>query len=510
MMDIDVRFYAAVFLRRLPYFIAIVATVSLVAIAIAYLTPRVYRASARILLEAPQVSTNVAASAVPANPIEQLQIVQEKVTTRDNLLALAHKFHMYEDSQERLSASDMVQDMRERLSFEQLQLDAPGGGGATVFEVSFKASDPKLAADLVNSVVALVLSKDLDQRTDRAANATRFFGDEAARLGLELRRLESEILKFKNEHVDALPDGLEFRRTRQGALEERLLMLDREQGELRSRRTRLVQIYAATGQVSGSPASTPEQQQLQDLNRALAEQLAIFAENSPTVVALRARIADLRKDLEANRPGGSKPKDGVSELDLQLSDIDERLGQIEKERSSITQEIADLAKLIKAAPANETVLGALERDRLNIQTQYNAAVASLAEASAGEQIEILSKGPRFTLVEPAAPPQYPISPQRRRIAALGGVAGIGLGVGFIVLLELLNKTVRRPVDIVRIFDALPLATIPHIYTKSEIRRARAKRALAVLVATGAAAAVLLAVHHYYMPLDLVLDRLRAA
>jgi len=509
MMDLDIRFYVAIFLRRLRYFIAIVVTVSAAAIAIAYLTPRVYRASARILLEAPQVSTNPTGSTSPVNPIEQLQIVQEKVTTRDNLLALADKFHMYEDSKAQLSASDIVDDMRGRLSFEQLQLDAPGGG-ATVFDVSFRAGDPKLAADLVNGLVALVLSKNLDQRTDRAANATKFFGDEAARLGLELRRLESEILKFKNEHVDALPDGLEFRRTRQGALEERLLMLDREQSELRSRRTHLVQMYAATGQVSGSPAASPEQQQLQDLNRALAEQLAIFAENSPTVVALRARIANVRKDLEANESTGSQPKAGASELDLQLLDIDERLGQIEKERSSMAQEIADLAKLIKAAPSNEMMLGALERDRLNIQTQYNAAVASLAEASTGEQIEILSKGPRFTLVEPAVPPQHPISPQRRRIAALGGVAGIGLGAGFIVLLELLNKTVRRPVDIVQIFDAQPLATIPHIYTRSEVRRARAKRALAVLFATGAAAAVLFAVHHYYLPLDLVLDRLRAA
>jgi hypothetical protein len=71
---------------------------------------------------------------------------------------------------------------------------------------------------VVKEVVSLLLSKNADQRTDRAANATKFFSDEVGKLAADLKRVEAGILKFKNEHADALPDGQEFRRSRQGAL----------------------------------------------------------------------------------------------------------------------------------------------------------------------------------------------------------------------------------------------------------------------------------------------------
>jgi succinoglycan biosynthesis transport protein ExoP len=512
MADLDIRFYIAVFLRRLPYFLAVVLAVTTAAVAAAYLMPRVYRASARVLLETPQVSTNLAGSTIPANAISQLQIVQEKLTTSENLLALARRFEIHDDPGQKLSSVGIVDDMRARLHFEQVQLDAPGGDGATVFNISFDAGRPDLAANVVNDVVALMLSKNVDQRTDRAANAARFFGDEVARLGSELKRLEAEILKFKDKHADALPDGQEFRRNKQSTLQERLLLLEREEAELRSRRNTVVQIYGSTGQIGASAPATAEQQQLQELNRALAEQLAIFSESSPAVTALRARIAALQGQLRTDGAAGPEQKVGPTALDVQLADIDERLAAIAGEVAAVKRELADLAEAIKETPANETVLNALDRDRTNIQTQYNAAVARLAEASTGEQIEVLSKGPRFTVVEPATPPERPISPHRRRIAALGGTAGIGLGIGLIVLLEMLSKTVRRPVDLVQMLEAQPLATIPYIWTGAEVRRARLKRGLALAFAAGVAAVVLVAIHYYYyyyyyLPLGVVLQRL---
>jgi len=470
MPDIDVRFYLAIFLRRLPYFLTIVVAAAAIAIAAAYLLPRVYRASAKILLEAPQISTELAPSTVSTNAIEQLEIIQQQVLTRDNLSALADRLAIYGDERDKISDADLVRDMQSRVGFEQLQLDTSRPGeGATIFNVSFDAETPELAAKAVNEISAFILNSNIRARTDRAENTTQFFNNEVIRLGADLKRIEADILKFKNDNMEALPDGLDFRRTKQNAQQERLLLLEREEAELRSRRNSLVRMYDTTGQAAGSGPVSPEQQQLQDLNRALSEQLAIFSETSPNVVALRARIAALQDVLRSRTAVGVDRKTGFSDLDLQLSDIDGRLSYIAKERPTIARDIAELTKEIDATPGNETVLNALERNRTNIQTQYSAALARLAEASTGEQIETLAKGARFSLLEPATPPERAISPNRRKIAAMGLAGGVGLGIGLIVLLEIMNKTIRRPAELVQLFQAQPLATVPYIWTASEMR-----------------------------------------
>lgn len=86
----------------------------------------------------------------------------------------------------------------------------------------------------------------------------------------------------------------------------------------------------------------------------------------------------------------------------------------------------------------------------------------LAEASTGQQIELLSKGERLSLLEPATPPRASVGPKRRWIAVGGLAAGIVAGLGTIVLLEILNGSIRRPAELVRKLEIEPLVTIPYI------------------------------------------------
>ena len=291
----------------------------MIAIVAAYLLPRVYRASAKIFLEAPQISTSLARSTVATNPVEQLQIIQQKITTSDNLLALAEKLDVYGGKSQTYPEPRLSKTCgRVRLS-NNYSWTCRGRAEVQPFSTcrSMRTSQ-NLAARVVNELVALILSKNVRLRTDRAENTTEFFNNEVVRLGSELKRLEADILKFKTEHKDALPDGLDFRRNKQNALQERLLLLEREEAQLRSRRNNLVQMYDSTGQVAGSAPVTPEQQMLQDLNRALSEQLAIFSETSPNVLALRARIASLQDGLRSRQADSADRKTGLSELDLQL------------------------------------------------------------------------------------------------------------------------------------------------------------------------------------------------
>lgn len=480
MGDLDLRFYLSILWRRSPYAIAIGILVTGIAIAVALVMPEVYRANAKILAEAPQIPAKLARPTVTADVGGQLQMLQQQAMTTENVVALAHKLNIYGDDIAKLSTEDIVEDMRARMLFEAIPLDPQQGGqGNMVLNIFFDAGNPDLAAASVNELVSFILGKNARQRTDRAEDTLQFFETEVERLRNELAKTEADILKFKNENKDTLPDSLEFRRNQQVAQQERLMMLEREEAELRSRRNNLIQTYETTGILNNTGPITPEQQMLQELNRALSDQLAIFSETSPNILALRKRIAALQDSLRSRQAENPKAdgKKPLSELDLQLSDIDDRLRYIDQVKPSLTQSIADLSKTIAATPQNATILNALERNRDNIQTQYNAAVASLAEASTGQQIEMRSQGVRLSILEPATPPEGRLEPNRRRIVAAGLFGAAGLGLAFVVLLEMLNKTIRRPIELAKALELQPLATIPYIKVPAEPRRRNPLRLL---------------------------------
>ena len=84
--------------------------------------------------------------------------------------------------------------------------------------------------------------------------------------------------------------------------------------------------------------------------------------------------------------------------------------------------------------------------------------------------------------------------------------GIIDGLGLIVLIEALNRTARRPEDIVKRLGVRPLASIPYMRSRSEIIGKRlVKGAIYLVILVGIPMAVY-AVHIYYLPLDLLADR----
>jgi polysaccharide biosynthesis transport protein len=464
--NVDLKFYLSIFLRRLPYFVVIAAFLSALGIAVASILPPVYRSTASILVESQQIPGDLARSTVPVNPIEQIQIIEQRLMTRANVLSLASRFDIYAD-QPGISADAVVADMRARTSFQ------PAGGGhnnpgATIIRVSFESEAPQQAAEVTNELVTLILQENVNLRTGRAGDTLDFFEGEVERLSGEMERISQRIMAFKTENDEALPDSLGFRRNQQTLLQERMLQLEREASALQDSRERMVRIYERTGQVTGV-ADTPEEAELADLRRQLSRARVIYSPTNPNIRLLETRIAALEQEVAEQRALLDDGLEGLSPIDIQLSDIDGRLEFIAEERARMEEELAALDASIQATPANALILEGLEREYRNTQSQYNAATERLATASVGERIEVMSKGERFSLIEPAVPPVAPEKPNRVLIAGAGVAGGLGAGLGFILLLEILNRSIRRPVELSSRLGIQPFATIPYIRTRRETR-----------------------------------------
>jgi polysaccharide biosynthesis transport protein len=515
MQGFELDFLLAIVKRHLRWAAVIAAAVAGIGLTVTLLLPTVYRATSSILIESPQIPEGLAKSTVPVSGLDQIQIIEQQMLTSDNLLKLADKFNIFPDRKE-LTDAEIVDAMRSRTGFIEIPFQSrSGAGGTTAFALTFDASNAELAAVVSSEIANQILLENVRVRTETASDTLKFFEQDAARLNAELSKLESEILTFKTDNKDALPDSLDFRRNEQAAQQERLAELQREEAALRDRKATLAKTFETIDLTTPDRTrpATPEEEVLAGLRKSLVEQRLVYSEKSEAIKSLRQQIDRLEKQIKARRAtqqGQSEKKidnKAPSEYDIRTAEIDGRLNYIAEERASIEESLAMITKSILATPANEVTLNVLERNYSNLQQQYNSVTAKLAEASTGEQIELRSKGVKFSVIELATPPQKPLTSKRYALAGGTLFAAIGLGFAFIVLRELLTPGVRRPVDIERHLQLRPFITIPYVYTKAEVRWKWLVFAVTLMIATVVIPAMITTFHARVMPIDLLLSKL---
>ncbi|MFZ5710270.1 MAG: GumC family protein [Pseudomonadota bacterium] len=506
-MNLDLSFYLAVFIRRFPYFIVIALLVTAASFAAAFLLPPTYSSTTSLVVESSQIPNQMAAPTVQTAAMETLQIIEQRLMTRTNLLDIAKKLKVFPDI-DKMTPDDIVQAMRDGTD---ITLRA-GRGEATTMSISFQASSAPTTAGVLNEYVTLILSENVKLRTERAGQTMEFFQQEVERLGAELDQLSSKLLDFQNKNADALPATLQFRMTQQSMLQTQIATSDTTLTQLKEQKDQLIAIFKSTGRVGDTPGiqKTPEQARLDQERDNLTQALAVFSEDNPKIRVIKARIAQLETIVRAQVPGGAVSADpATTMLDLQVQQIDARI-KAEEDRKKLTEDqLAKLTDSINRTPANQVALDSLNRDYQNVQSQYNNAVQRLSQATTGERMELLSKGERITVIDAPVVPTDPVRPNRLLIAGGGMAAGVLLGIAFVVLIELLNRSVRRPKDLITSFGITPLSTIPYIRTPSETVIRRSVFSAMLVVAVVGIPAIIYAVHVFYLPLDLLLANVAA-
>ncbi len=493
-MMAEVKFYWSLLLRRLPVMLAIVILCSALGFVQAMRMPTSFTTEARLLVEAPVIEGEGVAN-ISAD--EEIQIIREQLMTRPNLLDIAEEHDVFVNYSA-LAPDTIVQRMRAATNIRS----TGGRNQATLITVSFTARSGQIAADIVNEYVTRIISASVDRVRGVADENLEFYEQEVDRLSAELAALSAEISRFQAENADALPGEQGFRLNRQAVLQERIASAQRELSSLIDQRARIIEIYETTGTINASDAAlSDDQRQLRNLERELAQQLSTYTETAPQIVMLRRRIEQLREQVAAAAPEGGPVNSSQAVLDLQLGQIDTQIANLEGIVAEAEAELERLQDAIARTPLNAVTLERMQREYENAQGLYDRAADNLQQAQVDLRITETNRGRRITLTESASVPRQPSSPNRQMIALLGGMAGVGLAGGLFLLLEFLNRTVRRPVEIRRALGIEPLATVPYIQTRTErLKRFALRGAYLVLVVVGLPAA-LWAVDTYYMPLD---------
>ncbi len=502
-MNIDFKFYLSIFWRRFPYFLIVATLIGALGVSVASVLPPSYRAEALLLVESPQIPTNLAASTVQTNAATEVAIINQRLMTRANLIDTANRLGLYRD-RPGMSPDQVVEDMRRSIQIRSAGLTGRASATtAPTVRVSYQSRDPQIAAQVVNEFVGMIERENVDMRRGVASETLRFFREEVNRLSEEISIRRARVLEFRQQNSATLPESLDFRRSQQGRLEDQLRQMTREDTQLEQRRAELVTLFQTTGRLSNEPS--PQERELAQAREQLASALRLYSAQNPRVRVIQARVAELENMVE----GDAAPRSdaATAEFEQLLASIDESRAALAEERTRIEDAIATMQTAIDATASTGLRLSELERELAAIEAQHRSAVDRLTQAQMGERIELMSRGQRITVLEQAAVPGAPSSPNRPVIAAAGVGGGMAVGLALVALLELLNRSIRRPAEITRRMGITPLATLPYVRSRRQVVTRRLVIGAALAISLIGIPLTLWAVHTFYLPLDYLIDRL---
>lgn len=501
--------YVTILRRRASLMALTFVVVLAIALTVAVALKPIYRSAGTILVESQTVSPDLVQGSPAGFVDEQIEVIRQRVLTRENLLKIIEKYGLYKDGDHSLSVSEKVEMMRSQVLLEPIRANAKGKKNAVTiaFELSFEGRSAEMAHGVANDLVTLFLNENVRSRTERASEATDFLSSEADRIKKELDSYESQIAEYKQRHGDALPQHLEMTMTMISRAESELQQIERD------RRFSLDELKGLEAEQGAANADGPSAGA--NLDNASAETLkaeyarlsSVYKESHPDVRALKRRIAAL--ESSAGSGGGASVPVSVArqKLAAKINIVRQRLDDLEEQQRNLRNRIQSNERKVAQTPQVERALSTLMRDYDNAQKKYAEIRAKQMSAQVTENMVQENKAERFTLIEPPTRPDRPAKPDRVKIILLGLLASLGSPVGLVFILENINQRIRGANALTAALGHRPLVVIPYITTREQLAARRLRIRYAIIIGIIVFGLAVGAIHKFYMPLDLLLFKI---
>lgn len=519
--DFNIDVYLNILKQR--YVVLIASAVALFAVAsiVVYLLPREYVAEAKILVESQQIPDELAKSTVTANASERLQIIKQRLMTRNNLLVIAQEFNLYANDARPPSPSEIVSAMRVAAKIRQIAVGSRRRNVQSIaFTVSFNYVKPVVAARVANKFVELILEQNIQTRKNRASETRLFFERQLRNHQRALVDLEARIVEFKNNNRNSLPGSLDRRselfsnlQTTKFQIEQKLDVLVEE---------KLLWAARAENSLSGiaiGPNSNNTFATLETMRAKLIQLKGVYADRHPEVKRLKGQISALEKASQQLPPVEEQASDAqVVKLELednpalspkiaaQLTAINRKVSSLENEEILLDKRIKEVSETINKTSRVEISLNVLLREHENLRRQSQRAEDKMNVAAIGETMEEGRQAERFEVIEQATTPEKPTKPNRPKLLVAGFFGSVIASIGLVTLLELVSDKVRGGSGMRGKLQIIPISTIPYVMTFAERRSRFRKFFVAFIVLIVSILLALTAIQIFYLPLDLVFEK----
>jgi len=489
-----------------------------VIVSLAIALPNLYRSTATLLVQRPEVSEIFVKSSVTSELETRLHTISQEILSRSRLQELILRFDLYPEFRKRVSPEEVIDRMRRDIRMEfkgrDIRMDSQAVApqserGATIaFTLSFRGRDPETVATVTNTLASLFVGENLKLRKRQAAGTAKFLRVELEEMKRKLDKEERRLSEFKERHLGELPEQVAVNLTTLGRLNAELRLNKENQTrtmEWLEREKLAGQLALARQQYADGTSLPPSvdslvpdgdaevltarlaQFRLARLKQELTDLRARFSEKYPDVIRVKAEIASLERQLaaaESNDGSAAKADSQVNSSRPQdrkvHSEAERQLETLREEEKALRQAIDMYDRRVNASPRLEQEYQELFGDYKTMKDLYNTLLQRYQEALMAESIEHGRKGDQVRLLDPAILTTRPTAPNRLRLIFIGLILSMGLAGGVVGLIEHRDTSFHAVTEL-RTFTKVPvLVSIPRIVTKKDISRQRWQFCLALL------------------------------
>ncbi len=329
-----------------------------------------------------------------------------------------------------------------------------------LFRISVSSSNPQTAQLIASAVAEKFKETRIDQQKESIRYSHGFVDEQLDEVKDKLKNVETRLRNFKSaNHLVAINDNSSQLVELLSTLEVEKVNVDLQLNEYRSKLSGMEKEYSEKGYFDqtyltperSSEAYTPFSSmllKLADLEVARIEALNRKRENHPEIIKLDEQITEIKNKL------ASYNQNTITAYRIIINTLNEKqrnlTGLIQKYNSQ-------LARL----PGKETQYAELLREKDMYEKVFTLLNSKKEELRMAE----LSRLQDITIVEPAQRPNVAAFPNKK-FNLLGGLfLGTVFGLGFITVVELVNRKKLSLEDLENEYSLPIFSIIPH-YTKS--------------------------------------------
>ena len=406
-----------------------------------YAMPNQFESNARLYVDADAVLTPLLKGLVADSaPVSQLDVLQRTLLSGPNLEKLIGKTD--------LDLSIIRPGDRESL-VQRLQANIKVVSQTrNLFTISYRNPNPKLAYDVVRTLLTIFIESATGGNRNDMDNARRFLEHQISSYEQQLRAAERRRADFRSKYMDILPpDGggggttaVEAARSNarqiEGQFIDSKMKRDALKQELANTPQLLVVEHGSAGGGGGGQSRLAQAvQELNDLRLRLTDA-------HPDVIAQRKRIADMKINGSGGSSTGTGPVargDGkdrslpnpvYDQVKIRLVEAESQVASLERQADDALKYREKIEKIQREQPGLAAEYQNLDRDYNVLRKNYEELLSRLQSANIAQAADTQADQVKLQIVDPPQVSRLPVAPNR--LLLIPAILLVGLGAGIAV------------------------------------------------------------------------------